>query len=187
MTKFPCSSCEKNFNINHRAIQCDICDQWIHLKCNFLNSKDYDSLKISEDPFICIKCFETIIPFSKLSNKEFTISVINGVNGFNNDKTNIDFLPPSEINTVIELNNFINQNFSPSSDDKGNGEEDPHPTNCNYYNIEEFTKANFNSSKSFSILHLNIHSIKKHIEELRITLNLLISNLILSHSLNQKS
>ena len=47
------------------------------------------------------------------------------------------------------------------------------PINCNYYNIDEFTKANFNSSKSFSVLHLNIHSIQKHIEELRIILNLL--------------
>ena len=42
--------------------------------------------------------------------------------------------------------------------------------NCNYYNIDEFTEANFNPSKSFSILHLNIHSIKKHIKELKITL-----------------
>ena len=71
------------------------------------------------------------------------------------------------------IKQFYKSKVFPSSDDKGNGEEDPHPTNCNYYNIEEFTKANFNSSKSFSILHLNIHSIKKHIEELRITLNLL--------------
>ena len=45
--------------------------------------------------------------------------------------------------------------------------------NCNYYDIDEFNKAKFNPSKSFSILHLNIHSIKKHIEELRITLDLL--------------
>ena len=98
------------------------------------------------------------------------ISVINGVNNYNKYKTNIDILPPSEANSIFELNNFINQKFSPLSYDKDNGEEDTHPINCNYYNINEFNKANFNSSKSFSILHLNIHSIKKHIEELRIVL-----------------
>ena len=97
-----------------------------------------------------------MIPFSKRSNNEFIISVFNGVNNYNKYKTNIDFLPPSEANSIFELNNFINQKF----------------TN-NYYNINEFIKANFNSSKSFSILHLNIHSIKKHIEELRIVLILL--------------
>ena len=73
-----------------------------------------------EDPFFCIKCFETIIPFSKLSNKEFIISVINVVNNYNKDKTNFDFLPPSEVNSIIELNNFLNQKFSLLSDDKDN-------------------------------------------------------------------
>ena len=175
MTKFPCSSCEKNVNKNHRAIQCDLCDKWIHLKCNFLDSKDYDNLKNSNDFFFCIKCYETIFPFSKLSNKEFIISVINGVSGFNknNDEINIDFMPPSQMNTILELNNFINQKFNSLSDDKEDEEDDISPINCNYYDIDEFNKAKFNPSKSFSILHLNIHSIQKHIEELRITLNLL--------------
>ena len=85
MPNFPCSSCEKNVNNNHRAIQCDICDKWIHLKCNFLNNKDYDNLKKSDDPFFCIKCYETILPFCKLTDKEFIISIINGVTGFNNE------------------------------------------------------------------------------------------------------
>ena len=60
----------------------------------------------------------------------------------------------------MKRQSIINYQFSPTSDDKDNG-EDTHPINCNYYNIDEFTKAEFNSSKSFSVLHLNIHSIKK--------------------------
>ena len=84
MHKFPCTSCEKN--VNHRAIQYDICDKWIHQKCNFLNTKDYEDLTNSEDPFFCIKCCETIFPFSKLSNKEFIISVIDDVNNYNKEK-----------------------------------------------------------------------------------------------------
>ena len=167
MPNFPCSSCEKNVNNNHRAIQCDICD-----KCNFLNNKDYDNLKKSDDPFFCIKCYETILPFCKLTDKEFIISIINGVTGFNNE-TEIDFLPPSQMNTILELNNFINQKLNSLSDNKENEEDDTSPINCIYYNIDEFTKANFNPSKSFSILHLNIHSVKRHIEELKIIINLL--------------
>jgi hypothetical protein len=49
------------------------------------------------------------------------------------------------------------------------------PVNCNYYDYEEFNQANFDSSKSFSILHYNIHSIQKHIESLRTRLLMLES------------
>ena len=47
------------------------------------------------------------------------------------------------------------------------------PINCSYYEVEDFTRAKFNSSKSFSILHLNIHTIQGHIEDLRTLLKLL--------------
>lgn len=118
MTKYPCTTCNKNVNNNHRAIQCDICDKWIHLKCNFLNSKDYEDLKNSEEPFFCIQCIELNIPFSKLSNKEFVISVINGVDGFQENETNIDFLLPSQMATVLELNSFINEKYNSLSNDE---------------------------------------------------------------------
>ena len=44
---------------------------------------------------------------------------------------------------------------------------------CKYYNMNEFSDAKFNDSKSFSILHLNIHSIQFHIEDLRVILHML--------------
>ena len=49
------------------------------------------------------------------------------------------------------------------------------PINCNYYDYEEFSNSKFDSSKSFSVLHLNIHSIQKHIESLRTLLLILES------------
>ena len=42
-----------------------------------------------------------------------------------------------------------------------------------YYNCDEFIKAKFDSDKNFSILHLNIHSIQLHVNELRILLQTL--------------
>ena len=144
MSKFPCSVCEKNVNTSHRAIQCDICDRWIHIKCNLLNSKDYENLKHSDEPFYCIKCIETNIAFSKLSNKEFVLSVINGVNGFSNE-TDIDFLSPTQMGTILNLNNFINTKMNSLSDvDEGDDDGTP-PINCNYYDINEFTNAKFNA------------------------------------------
>ena len=38
---------------------------------------------------------------------------------------------------------------------------------CNYYNPDEFNKCKFSSSKNFSLLHLNIHSIQLHVDELK--------------------
>ena len=40
------------------------------------------------------------------------------------------------------------------------------PINCKYYSYDDFNKSKFNSNKSFSILHFNIHSIQKHIDSL---------------------
>ena len=69
----------------------------------------------------------------------------------------IDFLPTSKNKKITELNAFM---------------QEKSPINCNYYNIGEFKKAKFDSSKSFSIFHLNIHSIQKHIEELKTNVEL---------------
>ena len=44
---------------------------------------------------------------------------------------------------------------------------------CNYFSTEEFKKKKFDSSREFSILHLNIHSVEAHIEELRIALQII--------------
>ena len=48
-----------------------------------------------------------------------------------------------------------------------------HPIDCKYYSIEEFNGKRYNSIKNFSILHLNIHSLEFHIDELRIALQLI--------------
>ena len=45
--------------------------------------------------------------------------------------------------------------------------------NCNYYDLDDFCKGKFNAYKSFSVLHLNIHSIQLQIDELRTILKLL--------------
>ena len=45
MPTFPCSVCSKNVQNNHRAICCDVCDQWVHVRCNLLDVKDYTEMK----------------------------------------------------------------------------------------------------------------------------------------------
>ena len=56
-------------------------------------------------------------------------------------------------------NNFSNVFLSPDEES-----DDNISINCNYYSPEEFCKSKFEPSRSFSIYHINIHSIEKHIE-----------------------
>ena len=54
---FPsCSICEKSVSDKDDAIQYDICQAWIHLKCNKLNHIDYKYLQGSSDPWFCLYC-----------------------------------------------------------------------------------------------------------------------------------
>ena len=44
---------------------------------------------------------------------------------------------------------------------------------CKYYTIDTFNNQKFKKRTFFSILHLNIHSVAFHIDELRLTLKLI--------------
>ena len=37
ITKFPCKLCPKNVSNNDNAISCDLCQTWVHIKCNQCN------------------------------------------------------------------------------------------------------------------------------------------------------
>jgi len=41
MIAYPCGVCSKPVATNHKAIECDLCKQWIHIKCNKLGKNDY--------------------------------------------------------------------------------------------------------------------------------------------------
>ena len=41
VVQFPCLKCNRAVAKNHKVAQCDICDQWIHIACNNLNTYTY--------------------------------------------------------------------------------------------------------------------------------------------------
>ena len=107
------------------------------------------------------------VPFSKLNNNEFSISVKNGI--LNPNDCHVDFVPSEYQQNVFDtLNSAISNNaFDLDNDDGSDG--DPIPTiDCKYYSIDDFVSSNFSPSKNFSVLHFNIHSIQLHIEEFRV-------------------
>ena len=38
--KFPCKICAKNVQDKDKAVQCNVCELWIHIKCNNVNYLD---------------------------------------------------------------------------------------------------------------------------------------------------
>lgn len=169
----PCSSCKKSIHDNHKSIFCDYCNQWIHYKCNLLNLKEYNKLVESNDneAWYCINCIPEIFPFAKLNKNELNLTL----EGKNSDNfEHFVFATASQKAQFTKLNTFINDKINSLCDDAEDDEFDVEPTiDCQYYNYDDFLKAKFQPRKNFSILHLNIHSIQKHIDELRSALDIL--------------
>ena len=68
---FPCKLCPKNVTDNDNAISCDLCQTWVLIKCNHLNYKDYKYLQGCNEPWCCLFCSKTFVPFGNLNNQNF--------------------------------------------------------------------------------------------------------------------
>ena len=59
--KFPCGICNKTAKNNHKAIQWDSCDLWIHRGCNLISDEKrlivvVECLKTDDDLWHCLVC-----------------------------------------------------------------------------------------------------------------------------------
>ena len=171
---YPCSICSKNVNNNHLAIECINCNLWSHIKCNNVDRKQYRNYQLNPElTFYCMNCKEDIIPFMRLNDYEFD-SVINNGETLSKNKIKFNNFTPSlsqqemfdKLNNEIEEYNIRVMNDEIESDYS-------YPLTCNYYGVDEFINCKFNPSKNFSVMHLNIHSIQLHIDELKSLLKML--------------
>ena len=77
--------CRKNVNINNRAVQCNQCNNWIHIKYNGIAPKEYKSLKNEDQniPWLCLTCIvlqiAEIFPFGIIGN-----DILPPMNGLDN-------------------------------------------------------------------------------------------------------
>ena len=155
--KFPCKICKKFVNSNHKSIQCDLCDNWIHLKCNNLNDIDYNSLNNSIEPWYCISCTTIILPYGNLTNELFFCITRDFETTYN-----LQLHPPKNLQSLF--NEF---NDTSSNNDESNS------INCKYYDIDSFLDSKFKSKNIFPIFHLNIASLSKHKSDLETLLTML--------------
>ena len=45
----PCSVCYKNIQHNHKAVFCNNCHLWVHIKCNNISASEYKELQKEAD------------------------------------------------------------------------------------------------------------------------------------------
>ena len=94
-----------------KALQCDLCDSWIHIKCNFIDSNIYQKLSQSTDSWYCINCTKAILPFSSTTNDQLHIvNTGNTISPTQHDSLNLS--PDHNIqNLITELNNLSDNNY----------------------------------------------------------------------------
>ena len=94
MDCYPCSVCKKSVLNQDKAICCDYCNQWVHIKCNKLNDFDYNVLKSKNGNWYCILCTPEILPFCQI-NEKMSIA-----------KENLNKPTDALVNLTNQLNNF---------------------------------------------------------------------------------
>ena len=111
-----CSVC---FKFVRSGIFCNICNTWVHPKCNQLKYKDFQTLQKSnpDKNWICIQCNSEIFPFNKKSYTSFVTSkndnTTTGLKYFFNQINSLD-------NTLIDVDCAAN---------------------CKYYDTDEFKNS----------------------------------------------
>ena len=170
--KFTCRVCEKKASDKDKAVQCDLCELWLHIKCNNFNYLDYRYLQNSNKSWYCIECCSTIFPFnSLLSNKNFFSCCTNTDNNNNthwidleNDHNSSLSLKPSS-NLELLVNQFNNATPENSNDPEK-------VCSSKYYDIEEMHNIQIpHKNKSLSLFHINACSLNKNFDDLQHLLN----------------
>ena len=158
VVKFPCLVCSRAVAKNHKAIQCDLCNKWVHISCNNLNRYTYRKLQKDKTPWFCIQCIKKEMPFSSITNENLKGLL----------KNRIMFSPKLDFNfdNFKEIEVFDEEIISKINNKLHTPEE-----------LNESIKK-LESKQNDMFLHLNISSLPYHHQELE--------NLISNMSLKPK-
>ena len=154
--KSKCGLCRNRFKTNNPFALCNCCSSFYHLKCASLTK---NSFPLPSD-WKCCKCSIQTLPFSSINNDDFLLTS-HGL-----DSTSIDYLkdvPSFSIQTLLDQfpgEKFAKDDFLSST------------IESKYYTPAQFINEKF-SKRKFTMIHLNIASLQRHIDELRSFLTLL--------------
>ena len=160
---FPRKLCHKNVTDFDNAILCDLCQTWVHIKCNRLIYMDYKYLQGCNEPWYFLSSTNTLFPFGNLNNQNFLNFFGNNNIITSSERKNLNssllLKPPPDLALLFnQFNNAIPENRS-----------DPENViQSKYYDIDELQKLKIpNKENSLSLFHMNSFSLNKHFEELQ--------------------
>ena len=65
--KYACPACLRTVAKNHRAVECDMCQNWYHIKCEGISPKTYNVMvqasEKDEFNYICSPCHLNSLPY----------------------------------------------------------------------------------------------------------------------------
>ena len=128
MVKFPCSICEKPVAISHEAVCCDVCNRWVHIRCNNICKKTYSDFKKDPIPWFHKSCMQKEIPFSNINDTEYTHLIKDSK------------IKPKKITkeTIFEELNLFSENEN---------------IKCKQYTTEQFKENGFDKHNQMTLLH----------------------------------
>ena len=163
--KLPCRTCAKNVRDKDKAVNCNLCEHWIHIKCNNLNYLHYKYLQTCYGPWYCIKCCSKIFPFNSLSSDKNFLACCTNTNSsimqWKRQKT-------AEISSLI-LNPIPNLKLLANQLNNATPENNNNPENISsfkYYDIDETHNVEIhNKNKSLSLFHINACSLNQNFDD----------------------
>ena len=165
--KFPCKICVKTVQDKDKAVRCDLCELWIHIRCNNLNYLDCRYLQNCDESWQCIECCSTISSFKSLSsNKNFlacctkTNSNMTQWKDLENDRDSSLLFKPSS-NLGLLVNQF--NNATPE-----NGNDPEKIASSKHYDIDEMHNIEIpHKNKSLSLFHISACFLSKSFDDLQ--------------------
>ena len=168
-----CGICEKTIdNDKESSILCDICNSWIHPKCNHLNFLDFQHISINNDDWFYFKCTCKTFPFGNLNNQNFHLFIHNNsemnqsfVGKYSNENGILKLNPPPNLKLSFNQLNELTAESSKKSPENF--------INCRNLDIGEIQKMKIEPS-SLSLFHINSCSLNKNFEDLEYLLKVLL-------------
>ena len=145
---------------NIRVINCDACNKFFHVKCCKTSQKTFRDLRIRNESWCCMKCSSNLLPFSNIDNNELYLEMqatsippsdfVQGMPSFTIQSL-LDEMPGQN----FETDEFMSESIS-----------------SKYFTPSQFLETKL-TKNMFSMIHINIASLSKHIDELRNLLSVL--------------
>ena len=154
-TAVPCGICLNPVAKNHKAVKCDNCDLWIHIKYNNINVKAYNLLINDNTVWYCLTCSKKLYPFLVPNDNDFH-STIQGktikFKAFTRKRSSIENVIIDKLNDAVSESDLENSS--------------------QYFEVDDFNKA-FNSSnhKGTNFFHMNISSLSYNFDQLHTLLS----------------